>query len=92
MNLCNGTRKGPSRPCRIDESTTPLTTMSHLLQSPAGEIATFQQISEGMISFACGRDVVELQTADARKVWQALLLCQWQRIDSEALLIWQRTL
>jgi len=63
--------------------------MTHLLQSPAGEIASFQQITEGMISFACGRDVVELPTTDARKVWSALLLCQWQRIDQTGLLLWQ---
>lgn len=63
--------------------------MSYLLQSPSCAIATFQTIGDGAMAFSDGRDTVELPTADARKVWRALLLCQWQRIDREALLIWQ---
>lgn len=63
--------------------------MTYLLQSPAGEIASFQAIGADSMAFASGRDTVELTTANARKVWRALLLCQWQRIDTEALLIWQ---
>lgn len=63
--------------------------MTFHLQSPAGDLATFQDIGGGSMSFVCGRDVVELPVADARKVWQALCLCQWQRIDADALLIYQ---
>jgi hypothetical protein len=63
--------------------------MTYTLQSPAGDIASFQQISEGMISFAFGDDVVEMPTIDARKVWKALLLCQFQRIDQTGLLLWK---
>lgn len=63
--------------------------MTYLLQSPSGAIATFQAIGGDSMAFSDGRDVVELPIADARKVWAALLICQWQRIDTEALLIWQ---
>jgi hypothetical protein len=73
----------------IDQSTTHPDAMTYHLQSPAGEIAAFQQIAAEQMAFICGRDTVELPTVDARKVWKALLLCQWQRIDTEALLIWQ---
>ena len=66
--------------------------MTYLLQSPAGEIAAFQQIAAEQMSFICGRDTVELPIVDARKVWKALMLCQWQRIDQTGLLLWQRTL
>ena len=66
--------------------------MTYYLQSPAGEIAIFDQIASDAMAFVCGRDTVELPTADARKVWKALLLCQWQRIDQTGLTLWQRTL
>lgn len=63
--------------------------MTYRLQSPAGEIATFQQITQDLMAFGDGRDNVELTVPNARKVWQALRLCQWQPIDGDALLIWQ---
>lgn len=66
--------------------------MTYYLQSPAGEIAAFQAIGGDSMALVSGRDIVELATADARKVWKALLLCQWQRIDQTGLTLWQRTL
>ena len=63
--------------------------MTFYLQSPAGDIATFQAITADLMSFVSGNDIVELSVPNARKVWRALLLCQWQPIDPDALLIYQ---
>ncbi len=60
--------------------------MTFHLQSPAGNVASFEQITDSMMSFTSGDDIVELTVLDARKVWQALLLCQWQPLDRDALL------
>lgn len=62
--------------------------MTYHLQSPSGAIATFVAYSNGIVSFSDGRDTVKLPTADARKVWKALLLCQWQRVDGMDLTLW----
>jgi hypothetical protein len=51
--------------------------MTHTLESPAGDLATFQQVAD-FIVFTIGNDIVELSVEDARKVWKALTLCQWQ--------------
>ena len=63
--------------------------MTFYLQSPAGDVATFQMIGGDVMSFVSGNDVVELTIPNARKVWRALLLCQWQRIDDDALMIYR---
>lgn len=60
--------------------------MTFHLQSPAGNVASFEQITDDLMSFVSGNDIVELPIADARKVWQALRLCQWQPLDRDALL------
>ena len=60
--------------------------MTFHLQSPAGNVASFEQITDSMMSFTSGDDIVELTVLDARKVWQALRLCQWQPLDRDALL------
>lgn len=60
--------------------------MTFHLQSPSGDFASFERITDDLMSFVCGNDIVELTVADARKVWQALRLCQWQPIDRDALL------
>jgi hypothetical protein len=60
--------------------------MTFHLQSPAGSVASFEQITDSMMSFTSGDDIVELTVPDARKVWQALRLCQWQPLDRDALL------
>jgi len=60
--------------------------MTFHLQSPAGNVASFEQITDSMMSFTSGDDIVELTVPDARKVWQALRLCQWQPLDRDALL------
>jgi hypothetical protein len=62
--------------------------MTFHLQSPAGNVASFEQITDSMMSFTSGSDIVELTLPDARKVWQALRLCQWQPLDRDALLHW----
>ena len=69
-------------------SSKPHRIMTYHLQSPSGAIATFVAFSDGTVSFSDERDTVELSTADARKVWKALLLCQWQRIDGMDLTLW----
>jgi hypothetical protein len=51
--------------------------VTHTLESPAGDLATFQQVAD-FIVFTIGNDIVELSVEDARKVWKALTLCQWQ--------------
>ena len=63
--------------------------MTFYLQSPAGDLATFQTIGDGAMLFACGRDCVEMTIVNARKVWKALLICQWQRVDQDAVLLWK---
>ncbi len=63
--------------------------MTFYLQSPAGDVAIFQTIGGNDMSFVIGNDVVELTIPNARKVWRALLLCQWQRIDDDALMIYR---
>ena len=60
--------------------------MTFYLQSPAGDVASFERIADDLMSFVSGNDIVELSIADARKVWQALLLCQFQPLDRDALL------
>jgi hypothetical protein len=60
--------------------------MTFHLQSPAGNVASFERIGDDLISFVSGNDIVELTLPDARKVWQALRLCQWQPLDRDALL------
>ena len=49
-----------------------------VLESPAGDLAVFRKVADFM-TFEIGNDIVELSIPDARKVWKALLLCQWQR-------------
>ena len=62
--------------------------MAFYLQSPAGDIATFEKHDTFMVFANCG-SVVELPVADARKVWQALQLCQYQQVDREAVHLYQ---
>lgn len=62
--------------------------MAFYLQSPAGDIATFEKHDTFMV-FACGSDVIELPVADARKVWHALTLCQYQQVDREGVQLYQ---
>jgi hypothetical protein len=63
--------------------------MAFYLQAPSGTIATFEQLATDRMVFACGPDVVELTLEDARKVWKALLICQYQPTDREAVLLHQ---
>jgi hypothetical protein len=62
----------------------------HYLQSVSGEIAQFEMISDDIMAFICNKDIVELNIVDARKVWRAFRICQWQPIDREALELYRR--
>ena len=62
---------------RSPNDTRPMST-TFVLESPAGDLAVFRKVADFM-TFEIGNDIVELSIPDARKVWKALLLCQWQR-------------
>ena len=63
--------------------------MTYYLQSPSGALAVFRAFANGTVTFSDGREkTVKLPTADARKVWKALLLCQWQWVDAMDLTQW----
>lgn len=64
--------------------------MTFYLQSPAGDVASFERIADDLMSFVCNNAIVELNVADARKVWRAFRICQWQPIDYEALEFYRR--
>ena len=64
--------------------------MTHYLQSPSGDLAAFEAVYEGWMALVMGGSVVEIPISDARKVWQALRLAQWQQADREAIALWNR--
>jgi hypothetical protein len=62
----------------------------YYLQSVSGDIALFEMIADDIMAFVCNNAIVELNVADARKVWRAFRICQWQPIDHEALEFYRR--
>ena len=53
--------------------------MTYILESPAGVLAVFQEVCDFMAVTIGGSGTVEMTKGDARKVWKALTLAQWQR-------------
>ena len=52
--------------------------MIYTLESPSGVLAVFQEVCDFMAVTIGGAGTVEMTKKDARKVWKALTLAQWQ--------------